>query len=344
MNETAQQPTLRVLAKTMAEKKINRRFFLKRTAAATSLAALSTALFYRFRDEGLPLEEGQKSPFLSRKGRIEPPAGKKEQSFTVVHGTDPVQVVAKALEARGGMSRYVSQGESVLIKPNIGWDRPPSLAANTNPLVVRETARLCLEAGASRVTVSDSPCNNPDRCFDRSGIRKALDGLPVDILVPRERDFVEKDFGGVIGPWPVLRVLLETDKVINIPVAKHHSSAVLTMGMKNWFGILGGGRLRGRLHQQMHRVIAELAWFARPDLTLLDAFRVIYRNGPQGGSLRDTRDLNRIAVSADPVAVDAYGATLFERAPEEIASIPLAAGMGLGTIDFHSLDFQELEV
>jgi uncharacterized protein (DUF362 family) len=219
------------------------------------------------------------------------------------------------------------------------------MAANTNPHVVAELARLCLQSGAKKVVVSDNPCNNPARCFDRSGMRRALEGLDVEILVPTERDFVEFDVKGeVVKKWPILRAFLECDRAINVPVAKHHSSAVLTMGMKNWYGILGGGRRRGQLHQRMAQGIADLAGFARPDLTVLDAFRVIVRNGPQGGSFKDVKELRTVAVSTDPVAVDAFGATLFGLDHRDVPYIPLGEGMGLGTADFLSLDPVEVEV
>jgi uncharacterized protein (DUF362 family) len=150
--------------------------------------------------------------------------------------------------------------------------------------------------------------------------------------------------GEVVGKWPVLRVFLESDRVINVPVAKHHSSAVLTLGMKNWYGILGGGRRRGQLHQEMAAGIADLAGFAQPDLTILDAFRVVFRNGPQGGSPRDTKLLKTVAVSTDPVAIDAFGATLFDLDPKSVPYIPLAEARGLGTADFESLGPIEKEV
>jgi uncharacterized protein (DUF362 family) len=192
--------------------------------------------------------------------------------------------------------------------------------------------------------VTDSPCNNPARCFDRSGLEDSLAGLDVRLLVPTERDYAERDLGGeVLGVWPVLRPVLECDKIINLPIAKHHSSSVLSLGMKNWFGILGGGKLRGRLHQEMALSIAELAAFVRPALTVLDAWRILWRNGPQGGSLRDTREHKTIAASTDPVAIDAFGATFFDLAPDQVPFVPVAAAMGLGTADLGAVETIEAE-
>lgn len=328
----------------MAGKEINRRIFVKRAAAATTLAAASAALYGVLRDDGLSLDDD----FIPEYKRQPRPGGKR---FVIGRGSDPAAVVATGVDALGekGMGEYVSKGESVLIKPNVGWDCPPRLAANTNPDLVREVARLCLEAGASRVVVSDSSCNDPDRCFDRSGIRKALKKLDVEIVAPRSDDFVPIDLKGeVVRQWGVLRVFLECDRVINLPVAKHHSSAKLTMGMKNWYGLLSGSPSRGKLHQQMDRGIVDLARFALPDLTILDATRVIFRNGPQGGSAANTRVLNTVALSNDPVAVDAFGAELMadltKTRPDEIGYIAMAEAEGLGTSDYRSLDPVELEV
>jgi len=326
----------------MAEDNVNRRSFLKQTLAGSTLAAAFTGGYFALRDEGLSLETGKGEVRQRRQPVSLPP---ERPALCIARGEDPEKLTAAAFKAFGGLAGVVSSGDVVLIKPNIGWDRPARLGANTNPAVVRTIARLCVDAGAKRVIVSDNPCNNPVRCFDRSGVKKALGDLPVEIHIPTERDFVEIDIQGqVVKTWPVLRVFLECDRLINVPVAKHHSSAVLTMGMKNWYGILGGGRRRGELHQNMARSIADLAAFARPDLTVLDAYRVVFRNGPQGGSPRDTREFKTVALGTDPVAIDAFGATLFDLAVRDIPYIPLGVELGLGTADFDSLSPVELEV
>lgn len=326
----------------MKKKNMARRTFIKRTAVVAGLSVVFSGIYVGLRNKGLPLDSDDQALVDLGRRTFEPP---EKPLFVVARGKDPAKLAAAALDAHGGLDATISKGDTVLLKPNIGWDRPARTAANTNPQIVRTVAKLCLDAGAKRVIVSDNSCNNPARCFDRSGIRKELAGLPVDVLIPTERDFVEVDVGGeVVKKWPVLRAYFECDRLINLPVAKHHSSAVLTLGMKNWYGILGGGRLRGQLHQEMAAGIADLAQFARPDLTLLDAFRVIFRNGPQGGSLQDTKVLNTVVVSADPVAVDSFGATLFGLEARQVPFIPVAVKRGLGRADFESLDPIEVEV
>jgi len=326
----------------MSKKDIARRTFIKRAAIGTGLSALFSGIYIAFKGKGISLDDSDQAPVTLKPRTFLPP---EKPLFVVARGKDPARLAEAALEAHGGLAATISKGDTVLLKPNIGWDRPARTAANTNPQIVRTVAERCVEAGAKKVIVSDNSCNNPARCFDRSGIRKELAGLPVDLLIPTERDFVEVDVGGeTVKKWPVLRAYFECDRLINLPVAKHHSSAVLTLGMKNWYGILGGGRLRGQLHQEMATGIVDLAQFARPDLTLLDAFRVIFRNGPQGGSLADTKDLHTVALSADPVAVDAFGATLFGLQPQQVPFIPAAVDRGLGRADYTSLDPIEVEV
>ena len=141
--------------------------------------------------------------------------------------------------------------------------------------------------------------------------------------------------GDVLKVWPVYTVILEADKIINIPIAKHHNHSTLTLGMKNWYGLLGGRRKD--LHQNIHMSIADLAAFIRPTLTIIDAYRILIKNGPQGGSIRDVKMMNIVAVSTDPVAVDAFATTLFDKKPEEIGYIVEAYKRGLGNINYTEL-------
>jgi uncharacterized protein (DUF362 family) len=318
---------------------VDRRTFVRRLVLNSTLAAGALAAGWGVRKGHLPLDEERKEA-AQRNGNREKMPGSAEQTvLAIARSEDPAAGVALALDALGGMDRFVSRGDQVLVKPNVGWDRRPKFAANTNPEVVRAVVQLCLEAGAKKVWVTDSPCNNPARCFDKSGMKKSLEGMEVTLFTPTDRDYVETDLGGeVLRTWPVLKVMLESDKIINVPIAKHHSSAVLSMGMKNWFGILGGGKRRGQLHQEMALAIAELADYVRPHLTVLDAHRILVRNGPQGGTISDTKVVNTVAASQDPVAVDAFGATLFGLEPSAVPYIPLGEQKGLGHSDLEAVE------
>ena len=180
--------------------------------------------------------------------------------MAVVQGDDPAQLARRAIEELGGIRRFISRGDVVVIKPNIAWDRTAEQAANTNPQVVAEVCRLCLEAGARRVIVTDVSINDPRSCFARSGIAAAARAAGAEVILPEERLFREVDLRGRgADAWPVLEPFLSADKMINIPIAKHHSLTGATLGMKNWYGILGGPRQR--LHQHIHESLVDLADF-----------------------------------------------------------------------------------
>jgi uncharacterized protein (DUF362 family) len=249
---------------------------------------------------------------------------------------NPEELVRRAVAALGGMKRFVSQGDIVAIKPNIGWDRLPVHAANTNPRVVAEVVRLAFDAGAKQVIVTDASCNEPNRCFQRSGIWRAVYPLGATVILPSAHRFRELRLrGDVLDQWPVYTPLVNADKVINVPVAKHHNLSRYTAAMKNWYGLLGGRR--NRLHQNIDVSIADLATFMRPTLTIVDATRVLLRNGPQGGNIDDARDMHQVIASLDQVAVDAYGATLIGEKPENVKYLKLGQERGLGTMDWQSV-------
>lgn len=262
----------------------------------------------------------------------------------VAKGADPRALVRAAVDALGGMRRFVSRGEVVLIKPNIGWDRVPEQAANTNPDVVAELVRLCLDAGAARVLVTDVPCNEPQRCFERSGIAAAVGAAGGTVELPADRLFRDADLAGdALTRWPVLSPFLTADKVINVPVAKHHSLTGVTLGMKNWYGILGG--LRARLHQRIDESVVDLAAFMRPALTIVDAYRVLLRNGPTGGNIEDVALKQTLIAGTDPVALDAYAAKAFWNLDASaLPFLQIAARRGLGHADFQSLRTRRIDV
>lgn len=262
--------------------------------------------------------------------------GAPDAAFPVVavakSSKDPVVLTERAIAAVGGIRRFVSRGDVVAIKPNIGWDRMPAHAANTNPKVVATVARLCLEAGAARVVVTDASCNEARRSFQRSGIWRAAHEVGADVVLPFEHRFRAMRLkGDLLDEWPVYTPLIEADRVINVPVAKHHNLSLYTGAMKNWYGVLGGRR--NRLHQNIHLSIADLATFMRPTLTVLDATRVLLRNGPQGGNLADAQDFHQVLAGTDEVLLDSYGAGLVGVTPSAIGYLRLGVERGLGDMD-----------
>lgn len=250
---------------------------------------------------------------------------------------EPRALVSKALENLGGMSRFIHRQDVVVVKPNIAWDRTPEQAANTNPELVAEVVRQCWQAGARRVIVTDVSCNEARRCFHRSGIEAAAKAEGAEIILPDPELFREVDLGGVVlKSWPVFTPFLEADKILNLPIAKHHELTGATLGMKNWYGILGCQR--NRLHQQIHQSLADLAGFMLPTLTIMDCYRILLRNGPTGGNLEDVALKKTVLAGTDPVALDAYVAKAYWNLdPAHLPYLQMAASRGLGTVDFEKL-------
>ena len=259
-----------------------------------------------------------------------------EETMGIARGAGPAENVGRALEAVGGIGRFVRPGARVAIKPNVAWDRTPEQAANTDPTVVATLVRLCLAAGAASVVVLDNTCHDPGRSFDRSGIADAVREAGGRVLHQGTAGTVTRDLGGtVLGRWEVLRPLVEADCVLNVPVVKHHSLARATIGMKNWIGAVVGPR--PSLHQRIHQSCAELAASLRPTLTVVDATRVLTGGGPTGGAVHLVEAADTVAVSTDPVAADAWGATFLDLEPRDLPSLAVAERLDLGTADWRSL-------
>lgn len=298
---------------------MDRRRFLKQVALWSAGLTLSPPLF-RLVPEG---QAQTRSPVV-----------------TVTEGTDYGALVSKVLTPWGGLQTFVKKGQKVVIKPNIGWDRTPEQGANTHPEIIKALARLALDAGAAQVLVFDRPCNEERRCYNNSGIKRAVESLnDRRALCPYmdNRKFIPVRIakGKSISDWEFYKEALEADCYINVPVAKHHSSAGLSLGLKNIMGIIGG--YRGKIHFSLGQRIADLNTVLKPALTITDATRILLRNGPQGGDLKDVKVLNTLMASTDIVAVDAYATTLFHLKPEEIESTQAAHQLGLGEIDLKKI-------
>ncbi len=322
----------------MAPDPVSRREFLIRSGKASGFAAAACATGWLLHEpERHPFRHTDDTPVL-RDLRV--PGLQAE--LAVGRGADPAAVTAAVLLALGGMTSFIAKDDVVVVKPNIGWDRRPEQAANTNPKVVAEVVRQCIAAGAGKVIVTDISCNDPVRCFNRSGISTAARDAGAEVVLPSEARLREVNVGGaMLGQQRIYDTYLVADKFINIPIAKHHTLTRVSLGMKNMYGILGGNR--SRLHQDINQSLADLGNFLRPTLTILDAWRILLRNGPQGGSLDDVEERNTIAACVDPVAIDAWGgAEFFGLSVDDMPWLALSAAYRLGTPDFASLPFREV--
>jgi uncharacterized protein (DUF362 family) len=263
--------------------------------------------------------------------------------LAVAHGSSPSKITRAAIDAMGGMKKFISRGDIVVIKPNMAWDRTPEQAANTNPEVVAEVVKMCYEAGAKKVKVFDRTVNDARRCYVQSGIADAVRVLGAEVSYVDERKFKDMDIKGeAMKSWPLYADIFEADKVINIPVAKHHSLAKLTMSMKNWMGVMGGSRRQ--IHQKLDESLVDLSMFIKPTLTILDAVRILTANGPQGGNLDDVKKLDTVIVGIDQVAVDSFGATLFGMKGSDLGYVKIADKRGIGTMDISKLKIRKINV
>jgi len=283
------------------------------------------------------------APAPTRPAATPAPAGAAD--LAVVHGTDPAAIARAAVDALGGMRRFVQPGADVIVKPNICVDyHTYEYAATTNPWVVAALVTMCREAGAARVRVMDMPFGGTARsAYDVSGIADAVRAAGgemelmsqvrfVDIRIPDGRD---------ITRWNVYDDIVKADLVINVPIAKHHNLARLSLGGKNLMGVITNP---GRFHANLGQRVADLMSLVRPGLTVVDAVRILTRNGPTGGSLNDVVQKDTVIASTDLVAADAYAAGLFEMPPERVPYIQAAANMGLGTMDWQTLKVAETTV
>lgn len=263
--------------------------------------------------------------------------------IVVAQGASPSKITIAAIDAIGGMRKFISGGDIVVVKPNIGFDRTPEYAANTSPEVVSTVVRLCYEAGAKKVKVFDRTVNDARRCYIQSGIADAAKKVGAEVSHIDDRKFKEiKINGQVLKSWPLYIEIFEADKVINIPVAKHHSLAKLTMAMKNWMGIMGG--FRRQIHQRLNESLADIATVIKPTLTILDAVRILVANGPQGGSLEDVKKMDTVIVGVDQVAIDSYGAALFGLKGSDLGYVRISAQSGLGEMDISKLTVKKISI
>ncbi len=311
-----------------------RREFLKTTAAVTGALALGPLPATGDQTTGPPA--GPAEPLALAIARWQ--ADQAAEFSTVA-----TRLTEQALAALGGMERFVSRGDLVWIKPNIGWNRGPELAANTNPDVVATLVRLCLAAGARKVKVGDNTCHPAPQTYQTSGIAAAARAAGAEVVFLDENRFQEVEVGGKrLKTWPVYPEILAADLLINVPVVKHHGLSRASLCLKNYMGVVGGDR--GRWHQDLATCLCDITAFLKPRLCLLDAIRVLTAHGPQGGNPADVRPLRTVAAGTDIVALDGLGAELLGLQPARIDTLRAAAAAGLGRLDYRELPHTELTV
>jgi len=340
---------------------LTRREFLRAAAAGTSalvLQGLATAC------EGLtpppvlptrtntvtgisPTQAGDPSPIATEapqdSSTPSPTAGLPD--LAVARQGEPEEMTRRLLAALGGMERFVPQGSRVVIKPNICVAyHTYEYAATTNPWVVAALVRLALEAGAKDVRVMDNPFGGTaEEAYARSSIAEQVQAAGGEMVTMKKFQFKNTDIeGGVsLRKARIYDEVLDADVLIDVPIAKHHSLARLTLGMKNLMGVIWD---RGEIHQDFAQRLADLNSRVRPHLIVIDAVRILMDHGPTGGSLDDVKKMDTLIASTDVVAADSYATTLFGLKPDDLAYIQTASEMGLGRSDLGSLRIEEFTV
>ncbi|MCF8262713.1 MAG: DUF362 domain-containing protein [Melioribacteraceae bacterium] len=305
---------------------MKRREFLRNTAVTT--AALSLGVYPNL--TAMPKKSFSSSEIFD---------------LAAIKGNDPAAMFNKAIEALGGIKKFVKPNQTVVVKPNIGWDTGPERAANTNPELVSQIVKKCYEAGAKKVYVFDHTCDEWTRCYSNSLIEKAVNdagGTVVPGNTERYYQDVKVPNGLRITEAKVHELILESDVFINVPVLKSHGGATLTIGMKNLMGIVWDRRFWHR--NDLHQCIADFSTFRKPDLTVVDAYNVMKRNGPRGVSVDDVVSLNSQIISTDMVAADAAATKLFGLELNDVKYIGIADKMGVGTSDLSKLSINRMKL
>ena len=260
-------------------------------------------------------------------------------------GGEPEDMYEKGIAALGGIRNFVKSGQMVVVKPNIGWDRAPEFGANTNPKLIGKIVADCISAGAKEVFVFDNTCDNWRRAYATSGIERAArdagatvitgssEGNYKDVTIPRGRS---------LRAAKVHEKILECDVFINVPVLKHHDGAQISLAMKNLMGIVWDRQWWHR--NNLDQCIADMVTYRKPDLNIIDGYRVMKRNGPRGVSANDVSLEKAQIISTDIVAADAASARIFGVAPETIRHIKIAGDMRLGEIDVSKLNVNRIRV
>jgi len=337
-----------------AHRRLERRTFLGQAAAVGG--ACAAAGWLSLAPAGAPLslrdpdgERGKPQAGVRRlpAGGFAVPDAPSVADLGVAHGTNLPDMLRAAVDAVGGIGRFISRGDVVVIKPNVAFERPAALGATTNPDVLVALIELVREAGAREVRVADNPIESPESCFARSGILAATQATGAKLYLPGPQQFQLLGTEGAtwIPRWPFFWAPFEgANKVIGVSPIKDHNLCRASMTTKNWYGLLGGRR--NQFHQDIHGIIADLALMLRPTFVVLDATRVLFRSGPTGGSLGDVKAGHTLVVSRDSLAADAYGwDQLLERKGEALpAYFAKSAARNLGQPDWRRLVLKEVSV
>ncbi len=265
--------------------------------------------------------------------------------LVAVKGGEPEEMFDKAIAELGGIKAFVRKNSKVLVKPNIGWDVSPERGGNTHPGLVKHIVEKCYSAGAKEVSVFDNTCDNWKNCYSNSGIEAAAKAAGAKVFSGASEKYyktVTIPKGVSLKSAAIHELVLNSDVFINVPVLKSHGSTKVTIAMKNLMGIVWDRRYwHGH---DLHRCIADLITYRKPTLNVVDAYRVMKRNGPKGVSTDDCVLMKSLVISTDIVAADAAAAKIFGIEPKDVSYIKYAHDMGLGSMNLDKLRIKRIKM
>ncbi len=270
--------------------------------------------------------------------------------LVAVMGGEPEEMFRRGIAEMGGMKNFVKPGMKVAVKPNIGWDKAPELAGNTNPKLVAEIIKQCFDAGASEVTVFDHTCDDWIKCYKNSGIEDAAKAAGAKVMPAHQESYyreIQLPRGKKMKSAKVHEAILDSDVWINVPVLKNHGGANLTISMKNLMGIVWD---RGFFHQNdLQQCIADICSMDKMAvLNVVDAYRIVKTNGPRGRSASDVVLTKGLFVSQDIVAVDTAAAKFFNQVRsmplESVSHLANGQALGIGTMDLDKLNIKRIKI
>ncbi|MFA5264162.1 MAG: DUF362 domain-containing protein [Opitutaceae bacterium] len=251
----------------------------------------------------------------------------------------------RALTELGGLQAFLKPGQSVVIKPNIGWNVTPERGGDTHPELVAHLVKLCLAAGAKTVNVFDYTCNPWRDCYTNSGIEDAVKAAGGTMMPGNDKTYyreVEIPNGKVLKKARVHQLVLDSDVFFNVPVLKHHSGSLMTASMKNLMGVIWDRSFYHRA--DLHQCIADFVTFKRPTLNILDAYHPMFRNGPRGLTVEDLVEKRMLFACTDIVAIDAAAARVLDHDPADIRHIAMAAQHNVGIMDLSKVDVRRVKL
>ncbi|MDR3269212.1 MAG: DUF362 domain-containing protein [Tannerella sp.] len=313
---------------------MKRRDFLRTGAVASAGAALTLNF------------NGLQAALASHAVSVE-----KAPELVAIMGGEPEEMLDQALKELGGIGKFVKQGQKVVIKPNIGWDRTPELAGNTNPKLISSLVKKCLEAGAQKVTVFDHTCDNWQKCYASSGIESAVKAAGGTIVPANDERYYSSEItlpsGVTLKKAKIHEAMIDADIWFNVPILKNHGGAKLSCAMKNYMGIVWDRRI---FHQNdLQQCIADICtWTKKPVLNIVDAYRIMHQNGPQGKSAADVATVKSLIASTDIVAADTAALRFFNQVKkldiEAVGHIGKGESLKLGTTDLDKIGIKRVKL